>query len=325
MELFTKIDIPVSNFKIDYSKKLAFIGSCFAENISKRFTDRKFCTLVNPFGTIYNPISICTLAQNIASGKVYTEQDVFFGDGKWNSYDAHSSLSVYGEDARTECINNLNKAISNAHDFLKSADIMFITLGTAFAYYLKETESVVCNCHRQNANLFTRKLISVAEATEGLQKTIAALHKLNANMQIVFTVSPLRHLSDGAHENNLSKSTLHLAVNEAKANYFPSYEIVMDELRDYRFYDSDMVHLSATAEDYIFERMVASYCDSCSQANIKRVEKFMKTVQHRIINASDIRTAQFARQQIATAQELEKQIAGLNLSAEKLHFNQFLI
>ncbi len=215
---------------------------------------------------------------------------------------------------------------SDSYDFLKKADVIFITLGTAFVYFLKETGKVVANCHRQRADLFERRMISVEEAASALRKTVATLRAINPSICIVFTVSPLRHLSDGAHENNLSKSTLLLAVEnvckECSTSYFLSYEIVMDELRDYRFYAEDMIHLSVIAENYIFERMCETYCDSNVRANMQRVEKFMKTVNHRIIDAGSAKTATLAKQQIAQANLLESQIAGLDLSEEKEYYSK---
>lgn len=329
MELFTQIDIPASEFKINHTKKIFFAGSCFADNISSRFTERKFHTMANPFGTIYNPLSIASMVKNIVTEKVYTKQDVFFADGKWSCWDAHSTLSVAADsqedtDRQEECIRVLNSSVRAAQNFLKEADFAFITLGTAFVYFLKETGIVVSNCHRQDAKLFERRLISVNEASTALQEISDDLRKLNPNIHVVYTVSPLRHLGDGAHGNNLSKATLQLAISENKADYFPSYEIVMDELRDYRFYDKDLIHLSPIAEDYIFERMIKTYCDESTSANIKGIEKFMKAAKHRIENMDCAKTAEFARQQLAKADDLEKQIPGLDLDIEKRYFNRLV-
>lgn len=339
MELFTKADIPAADFKIDYLSRIAFIGSCFAENISKKFSEQKFHTLVNPLGTIYNPVSIENMAKKIAGvknepNKIYSNSDIFFDGESWCCWDAHSSLSVKGADCCGACVNGLNEAIVNAYKFLKTASAIFITLGTAYVYFLKETGKVVSNCHKQPANLFERRIISVDEAASALHKTIALLRAINPNIHIVFTVSPLRHLNDGAHGNNVSKATLLLAVEKVRheltretsdiVSYFPSYEIVMDELRDYRFYKSDMVHLSEVAENYIFERMASAYCDAATMVQMKRVEKFMKTVNHRIVNAGSTRTTEFAQQQIAAATELEKQINGLDLSEEIKYFKSLL-
>ena len=336
MELFTKIDIPESNFKIDYTSNVAFIGSCFAENISNKFIERKFHVLVNPLGIIYNPLSIENMLRKIANANdghtTYTEKDVFHDGEFWSSWNAHGSMSVKGSErdtgARDECIQKLNRAICESRNFLSNADAVFITFGTAYVYFLKETGKVVSNCHKQSAALFERRLISVEEAAQALQGIVKSLQQINSDIHIVFTVSPLRHLNDGAHGNNLSKSTLLLAIEKIQqefgnVTYFPSYEIVMDELRDYRFYADDMVHLSTTAEDYIFERMQGIFCDEKTISHIKYVEKFMKTVHHRILDSHSIRTQDLIQQQLAKAENLEHLIEGLDLSEEKNYYTAF--
>ena len=346
MNFFTKIDVPAADFKIDYTSRLAFFGSCFADNISAQFAERKFKVMANPFGTVYNPVSLASQIEAIADGKVFGEEDVFQDtrcDGLWHCWDAHSSLSAH---AREECVDKLNAATTQARDFLRKADAVFITLGTAFVYYLKDSGKPVSNCHRQDPALFERRMISVEEAAQALKSIVRSLKKIKQDQiatptvrddgtkfHVIFTVSPLRHMSDGAHNNTLSKATLQLAVNSAISNvttvpsassgtfpavdYFPSYEIVMDELRDYRFYSDDTIHLSKTAEEYIFERMVDTYCSEKTRADIARVEKFMKMANHRTIGSDADKIRAFAEQQLACATELEKQIPGLDLAQEK--------
>ena len=329
MNFFTKVDLPTTDFKIDYNSRLAFFGSCFADNISSQFESRKFHTLANPFGTVYNPISLESQVKAIADGKIFGEDDVFQDtrcDELWHCWDAHSSLSA---STRKESVDKLNAATAQARDFLRKTDVVFITLGSAFVYYLKGSGKPVSNCHRQDPGLFERRLISVDEAAETIREIVENLRKIAATAEnsngreprIVFTVSPLRHMSDGAHNNTLSKATLQLAVDKvvkcgteiAAATYFPSYEIVMDELRDYRFYADDMVHLSKTAEDYIFERMVETYCNDTTRENMAKVEKFLKMANHRIQDESSPATQEFKKKLAAQAAELEKQIPGLSL------------
>ena len=327
MNLFTKVDLPAADFKIDYTSHLAFFGSCFADNISALFKERKFKVLANPFGTVYNPVSLESQIKAIADGKAFGEEDVFQDtrcDRLWHCWNAHSSLS---STTKEECIKKLNTATELARHFLQKADVVFITLGTAFVYYLNESGKAVSNCHRQDPKLFTRRMISVEEATKAIHETAAHIRQLNQNAHIIFTVSPLRHLSDGAHNNTLSKATLQLAIDkvlhghreepettkQSIIEYFPSYEIVMDELRDYRFYNSDMVHLSETAEEYIFEQMVETYCNASTHENMAKVERFLKMAGHRIQDANSPATKEFQEKMKAQAIELEKQIPGLNL------------
>ena len=330
MNLYTKVDIPATNFKIDYSSRLAFFGSCFADNISAQFAERKFKVMANPFGTVYNPISLASQLKAIAEGKVFKDKDVFKDercDGLWHCWSAHSSLSAH---TREESIDKLNAATMQTRDFLQKADIVFVTLGTSFVYFLKGNGEPVSNCHRQDPNLFTRRMISVEEATDAIREIVASFRLLNPNASIVLTVSPLRHMSDGTHNNTLSKATLQLAINEivkhgsgiaasagAFIEYFPSYEIVMDELRDYRFYESDMVHLSRTAEEYIFKRMADTYCSEITRGHIAKVEKFLKGARHRVQDESSPATQDFLKKINAQAAQLETEIPGLNLSDEK--------
>ena len=315
MELSTRVKIPESSIRIDYNSRLAFFGSCFADNISAQFASKKFKVFANPFGTVYNPLSIECNIQNIVEAKVFGEQDVFKderSDGHWHCWDAHSSLSAK---TKEECIAKLNNTCAQAREFLQQAGTVFITVGSAFVYSLNG--NVVANCHRQDPRQFERRLISVDEAAEAIQKIVALLRDMNRDIRIVFTVSPIRHLGDGAHGNNLSKATILLAINKAleeiDGEYFPSYEIVMDELRDYRFYNDDMIHLSKTAEEYIFERMTETYCDNATRENMAKVEKFLKMANHRIQDESSPASLEL-KQKIATqAKELEKQIPGLIL------------
>ena len=313
MELFTKVATPKASFKIDYTSHIAFFGSCFADNISSQFANRKFHTLANPFGTVYNPVSMARQVKAIASGKVFGEEDVFQDaryDRLWHCFDAHSSLSA---SSREECIEKLNAATTQAREFLQKADVVFITLGTAFVYFLKSTGDAVSNCHRQDPSLFERRMVPVEESARALESIVQNLRMICADTRIVFTVSPLRHIADGAHENSLSKATLLLAINKTGAEYFPSYEIVIDELRDYRFYADDMVHLSKTAEDYIFERMVETYCNERTRGDIAAVEKFLKSANHRIVDVDSPATQEFKKKLASQAAELEKQIPGLSL------------
>lgn len=352
MELFTKIDIPRADFKIDFRSNLFFIGSCFAENISRKWADRKFHVLANPLGVMYNPLSIENFFRK-ASGN---DKD------SWNRWDYQRNLSK----------EQLDHTVKEAQEYLAKTDVFFITLGTAFVYFLKETGKAVANCHKEPAELFERRLISVDEAAEALRNIVKCILKIQQdslfhkksereslcnkehiphNVKIVFTVSPIRHLNDGAHGNNLSKATLQLAIDKvcqefagnitadnngaessnpntvtegAAASYFPSYEIVMDELRDYRFYADDMTHVSAVAEDYIFERMCKTYCSDKTIAHIRYVEKFMKGATHRIENSASPQTREFVKLQIDRAENLEHVIDGLDLSEEKDYFKKFI-
>ena len=326
MNFFTPVEIEKSSFSIDYTSKLVFIGSCFAENISKYFENAKFQCLVNPTGILYNPLSISMMIENVLSGKRYSESDFFFDGALYNSYDFHGRFS--SDNLQTAVI-KANNSMEKAYDFFKTSDVVFITLGTAFVYFLKETSLPVANCHKQLSEKFLRRLISVSEVENALKNIVENLQNINKSIQIVFTISPLRHFRDGAHNNNLSKSTLHLGTNFVIKNYefvhyFPSYEIVMDELRDYRFYEQDMIHLSETAEEYIWQKIKQTYFSDKVSLQVERVEKFMKSVNHRIENPFSLASKAFFEKNIFAAKRLEAEIQGLNLEKEKEYFCGFL-
>jgi hypothetical protein len=327
MDLFTKVDIPKSSISIDYSSKLMFVGSCFAENISRFFVDAKFNCLVNPTGIIYNPLSIRQMVENIVNKKVYDEHDFFFDGNNYCSYDFHGA---YSRGTLQEEIALANNCMTEARAFLQNADVVFITLGTAYVYFLVDNPAQpVCNCHKQKPETFVRRLVSVDEVAAALSDIVSNLSSLNSKLKIVFTVSPIRHWKDGAHGNRLSKSTLHLGIEQVLqkfdcCEYFPSYEILEDELRDYRFYAEDMIHPSPLAEKIIWQRLRDTYINKVCQLQIARVEKFMQAVHHRIFDPTSPATLDFCKKNLALADVLESEIQGLDLKDEKKYFKKFV-
>lgn len=327
MDLFTKVDIPKSFISIDYSSKLMFVGSCFAENISRFFVDAKFNCLVNPTGIIYNPLSIRQMVENVGNQKVYDEHVFFFDGNKYCSYDFHGA---YSRGTLQEVIALANNCMTEARAFLQNADVVFITLGTAYVYFLADNPAQpVCNCHKQKPETFVRRLVSVDEVAAALSDIVSNLSSLNSKLKIVFTVSPIRHWKDGAHGNRLSKSTLHLGIEQVLqkfdcCEYFPSYEILEDELRDYRFYAEDMVHPSPLAEKIIWERLRDTYINKVCQSQIARVEKLMQAARHRIADEKSPATKEFCKKNLALADLLESEIQGLDLSEEKNYFQKVL-
>lgn len=322
MQWTTEVEFPKSGIRMDWKTNLAFIGSCFAEKMAEKFTRFKFHTWVNPFGIVYNPLSVANMLERISNQKFYSEKEIFSDGEVFYSWDFHGKFSSKDPE---RCLQQMNAAIQMAHGYLKTADVVFITLGTAYCYFLKESGAVVSNCHRQNGELFNRELVSVERVSQALQTAVSNLERLNPQVRIVLTVSPLRHLRDGAHGNQLSKATLLLAVQQTVKNfsnveYFPSYEIVMDELRDYRFYAADMVHLSPVAEDYIFEKCGQAYFDFAVCENLQKLDAFLKSAEHRIVDADASRLRAFAEKSLATAKRLEAEIEGLDLASEIRHF-----
>ena len=228
MELYTRILLPKARFSFSYEDRVVMMGSCFAENIGRKLEENKFSVDINPFGTLYNP----------ASG------DLFQHEGIYHSFTHHSRFSAPSEE---ECLGHINSRLSESSDFLRKATRLVITLGTAFVYRLKSDGRIVSNCHKLPEKMFDRQRLSTQEIVEDWKPLLLALWEQNPALKILFTVSPIRHWKDGAHENQLSKATLLLATDALQKDYpdriayFPAYEILMDELRDYRFYADDII------------------------------------------------------------------------------------
>lgn len=281
MDFRTAIKIDSLSEPIRHSDKLMLIGSCFSTNIGSRFTDAMIDALVNPLGTLYNPMSIATAVERIAGCRLVEPNELFLANGVWNSFDFHSSFSAADHDV---ALQRMNEAITAAHSHLRECSYVFLTLGTAITY--SHSGKVVGNCHKLPAAQFERSMRSVGEVTEALQSALCSLRSVNQGVKVVFTVSPIRHIADGLAANSLSKSTLRVAVGEIVAtqpdcHYFPSYEIMLDDLRDYRFYASDMVHPSEVAVEYIWQQLLASCIDPADLPLIDRCERMTKRLRHR--------------------------------------------
>ena len=325
MEFRTKIDIPAFSFGISYASKCIFVGSCFAENIGNKLVETKIRTSVNPTGILYNPLSICKSIKNALSGKKYGDNDVFLSSGAWNCFDFHSRFSNHD---KATCIESINAATETFAKEIREADVMFVTFGTAFVYELAESGEIVCNCHKLPERIFQRRLLKVDEIVESWSECIKNLTDANPKMRIVFTVSPIRHWRDGAHQNQISKSTLHLAINELnglfpQTCYFPAYEIVMDELRDYRFYAADMVHPSETAVQYIWERFGETFFTEQTKANIARIGKITTAANHRPTNPQSDAYKAFCNHYLAEIERLKAEFGEIDFGEEEEKFGRF--
>jgi lysophospholipase L1-like esterase len=270
---------------IDYNAKILLLGSCFSENIGDKLNYFKFQTSQNPFGILFHPKAIENLVTNAINEKKYLPEDLIFQNERWHSFDAHSSLSTTD---KNELLANLNSAIIATNKKLKEATHIIITLGTSWVYRFIETDVIVANCHKIPQKKFLKTLLSVDEITKSLKTTISHLKSVNKNIHILFTVSPVRHLKDGFTENMQSKSHLitaiHSIMKTKNSSYFPSYEIMMDELRDYRFYAEDMIHPNKTAINYIWERFAETRISESSKLTMKEVETIQKGISHRPFN-----------------------------------------
>jgi lysophospholipase L1-like esterase len=268
---------------------MVLMGSCFAENIGNKFQYFKFNTLVNPFGIIFNSVSIEKMIERVVLQKTFSKEDIFYHNERWHSYEVHSDCSTDDPEA---LLNNLNQLLSETKKQLQEATHFIINYGTSWVYRHIETNAIVANCHKVPQKQFTKELLSIDKIQKSIQNTISLIEALNPKCNFIFTVSPVRHLKDGFVENQWSKSHLIAAIHDnlktehlkLNTDYFPSYEIMMDELRDYRFYADDMIHPSALAIDYIWERFTATQIDANAIATMELVQTIQKGLAHRPFN-----------------------------------------
>ncbi len=283
MDFRTAITLPAQPGYLDHRQQMLMLGSCFSENMGEWLYQRKFNVDINPFGTLYNPVSIAEAWIRIIEGTPFSTDDLFHDHGLWHSYAHHSRFSRVDQ---ADALAEMNKRLLIAHNRLPGTQRLMVTWGTAYTFRLKSTGKVVANCHKQQAALFERILLPVEEIVSLWRGIIQRMQTEYPLCRILFTVSPIRHLSDGAHGNQVSKSTLLLAINRLQqefdcCDYFPSYEIMMDDLRDYRFYESDMTHPSATAIAYISEVLSNAYLTDESREIARTWHKLHLAMKHR--------------------------------------------
>ncbi|MCF8262301.1 MAG: GSCFA domain-containing protein, partial [Melioribacteraceae bacterium] len=266
MQFRTEVEIESSKSKIEHNHKIFLIGSCFAENISKKLNYFKFGTLLNPTGIIYNPISIYNTIDLINSNKIFEKNDLIYHNGEFHSFYHHSDFSSHDP---LQSLEKINSSLKDAREFLKASEWIVISLGTALVFEFINEKRIVSNCHKIPAKEFKSFRLNLHETVDYISRMITIINQISPHAKIILTVSPIRHWKNGAVENQLSKSTLLLAVNEVVKNipiadYFPSYEILMDDLRDYRFFASDLLHPSEQAVNYIWEKFSTTYfSDDC--------------------------------------------------------------
>ncbi len=320
----TPVEIVAPPWKTNYRMKHLFIGSCFTENIGDKMAELKFITDINPFGILYNPESISQSIRRLISSKPFIEEDLFFHAGLWHSYSHHSRFSSLSPEIS---LRGINSRLLFSSAFLKQADFLFLTFGTAWVYELKSTGRIVANCHKVSAGEFKRYRLSVSEIVSSFREILTDLWKLNPGIKLIFTVSPVRHLNDGAVGNQLSKAILLLSIDALRNGfgndriyYFPSYELVMDELRDYRFYAEDMVHPSPVAVNFIWERFSESFVDAESTELSKKILSVLQDWNHRPLNKNSKEFVTFIKKSLQKIEEIAGKHPYLDFSEEKGYF-----
>jgi len=304
----TQIDLKPSKNKISYASSGMLIGSCFTENIGRRMEKLKMPVDVNPFGNIYNPISLKNSIEILLKNNKKSEDDLFFSNGLWSSFYHHSSFSDAIAD---NCLNAINTRIEASSTFFKKAEYLILTFGTSWVYQYKKTGEIVSNCHKLPSSEFERIRLNVDEIVVAYTSLLNELASVNPNLKIIFTLSPIRHWKDGAVDNMHSKATLLVAIhklceNFSSAHYFPAYEIMMDDLRDYRFYEEDMMHPSSLAVKYIWEKFSDVFFEKHTILLQKEIDEIVRAMRHRPINPELNPLKIFRQTMLQKISEMEK-------------------
>lgn len=321
MNFRTELTPQQSGFTITHLDGFMLLGSCFVENIGQKLLDAKFSVRINPFGTIYNPLSISKSINILLDKKLTTESELVYHNESWYSYDHHSRFS---NPDKQVCLQMINGEIEQSHHFLKQAKIMILTFGTAWVYELESTGEVVSNCHKLPASHFNHRLLSVQQIVDSLGEQITKLREVNAQLKIIYTLSPIRHLSDGAENNSLSKAILRLAIEKlcaiTQSYYFPSYELLLDDLRDYRFYANDLCHPSQQAIDYIWEKFEEVFFNPPTRSVIQSILQLNNALYHLPFNIHSQAYQDFLLKNIAIIDNLKMHYPSIELQEIRQEF-----
>lgn len=336
-----RLDFNVTPFsaRIRHNDKIILTGSCFTEHIAAYFSEAKFNVLSNPNGIIFNPSSIVSAIISYIEKKTYSKEDLFYFNERWSSWDHHSRFSF--SDAQ-KTLDEINNAQIKAHETLKTADWLIITLGAAYAYEwanksngklhypANRSSTIVANCHKATADLFKKRLLSSEEILAGLDEMIYRLSFFNPDVKIIFTISPVRHIKDGLIENNRSKAVLIQCVHQLvekfdKLFYFPAYELVLDDLRDYRFFKEDMVHPNGIATRYVWEKFLTACIDPSCYNLLKEIQKINTAFKHRAFNPASSTHQQFVNLNIEKISSLQKEYPYIDFAEEINYFKNALL
>lgn len=312
MQLQTQIPLKKERGQIDYNSQLVLLGSCFAANMGEKLSYHKFRSVCNPFGILFHPLAIERVVERAIRKEEYGIEDTFFLNERWQCYDAHSELSALSQKILIE---RLNQGLQTIREEITKATHLCITLGTAWVYRNKETKLFVANCHKVPQKYFTKELLSVEVISKSMERMLEGIKSINPQVQCLFTISPVRHLKDGFVENQRSKAHLITAVHqlmdlrfkEGNVAYFPSYEIMMDELRDYRFYTTDMIHPNKMAIDYIWDKFKKIWISETVFPIMDKVQSIQKGLEHRPFNPDSGQHQHFLKTIQAKVEKLQEE------------------
>jgi hypothetical protein len=323
----TEVNVPASGLNLNLQDDIVTMGSCFAEVIGSKLRENKARVLVNPFGTIFNPLSVCKLLEAAVDRQHAFEEHLVQHNGIWYAYDLHSSLSSPNQE---ELLQLIEQQLHKTKEALREAKLLIITLGTAVGYRLHSTGQVVANCHKLPARHFTRQLLSTDEILQAFSHSLHSLSKLNPGLKVLVTVSPVRHIKETIEINSVSKSILRVVSHQLTEQYqqqvlyFPAYEIMMDDLRDYRFYGRDMLHPTETAEDYIWEKFAGAYLNESYTSFLKEWEKVRRALAHKPFHPESPAHQAFLQSTLQQLQQLEHRY-GIDTNAETQQLRKQLI
>lgn len=319
MEFRTVVPLPKKIPPLQPEQRILLLGSCFSEHLGAALQRHHFQVDLNPFGILYNPASIAAALQRILTGTPFQAEELFFYQERWHSRMHHGDFSA---PTAEEALTRINGRLLPAHEAMAATDWLMITFGTSYVYREKEQGGVVANCHKLPEKFFSRSRLSVEEIVEEYSALIKRLLALRPTLKLLFTVSPIRHLRDGLHANQLSKATLLLAIDALQERfpesvfYFPSYEIVNDELRDYRFYAEDMLHPSPTTVSYLWERFGETFFSPETQQFVQEVERVSDGLAHRPIQPDSEATRRFLSNLEQSILELSKKYRTIDFQNE---------
>lgn len=324
MQFFSTIHIKPIKPSITLKDKFLLTGSCFTEHIGNFLMDTKFNVLQNPNGILFDPMSVSSSLISYIQNKNYAAEDLFYLNEIWNSWQHHSCFSNTDKD---ECLKKINQSQQQAHEFLKDADWLIITLGSAFTYKLADSLQAVANCHKAPAQNFTKHLNTIEEIIIAFDSAIYQLFHFNNKLKIIFTISPVRHLRDGVVDNNRSKARLieavhHLVNKFDKLYYFPAYELVIDVLRDYRFYDIDLAHPNYAATQFVLEKFSEFAFDQSTRELLEEIKKIVIAKNHKPFNPQSSLHKKFLQQQLEKAKQILSKHPYLKFEEELQYFSE---
>lgn len=323
----TKVPSISFPFRLTHQQAVLCYGSCFAEHMASRLQERKFKAQLNPFGITYHPLQIAAGLSALLQGHTLTSTDLFQHNELWQTFEFHSQFS---HPEKEQALQQMNDSLRGAAQFLQQVDLLIVTLGTAYGFIEKETGKLVNNCHKLPADHFTRKRFQPGEIILPLEKALLGLKERRPTLEVLLTVSPVRHIKDGMLENQRSKAALLLTVADLAerlefVHYFPAYELVMDDLRDYRFYSGDMVHPNELAVDYIWSYFQTALFEASTQQLVLQIEKIKRASLHRPFHPNTKSHQAFLKNQLTKIQEIQMRFPELDFSQEQQIFaNQLL-